>query len=64
MNPAKLIDYVYEVAKTYNKFYNECSILAAEKEAEKNFRLLLTEQTGNIIKQSFAIVGIDVPERM
>jgi arginyl-tRNA synthetase len=64
MNPAKLIDHVYEVAKTYNKFYNECPILAAEKEAEKNFRLLLTEQTGNIIKQSFAIVGIDVPERM
>jgi arginyl-tRNA synthetase len=56
MNPAKLIDYVYEVAKTYNKFYNECPILAAEKEAEKNFRLLLTEQTGNIIKQSFALM--------
>jgi arginyl-tRNA synthetase len=64
MNPAKLIDYAYEIAKTYNKFYNDCSILAAEKEEEKSFRLLLTEQTGNIIKQSFAIVGIDVPERM
>ena len=64
MNPAKLIDYSYEVAKTYNKFYNDCSILAAETEEEKHFRLLLTEQTGNIIKQSFAIVGIDVPERM
>jgi arginyl-tRNA synthetase len=64
MNPAKLIDYAYEIAKTYNKFYNDCSILAAEREEEKSFRLLLTEQTGNIIKQSFAIVGIDVPERM
>lgn len=64
MNPAKLIDYSYEVAKTYNKFYNDCSILAAETEEEKHFRLLLTEQTGNIIKQSFEIVGIDVPERM
>lgn len=64
MNPAKLIDYSYEVAKTYNKFYNDCPILAAEKEEEKNFRLHLTEQTGNIIKQCFAIVGIDVPERM
>ncbi len=64
MNPAKLIDYSYEVAKTYNKFYNDCSILAAGKEEEKYFRLLLTEQTGNIIKQCFAIVGIDVPERM
>ena len=64
MNPAKLIDYSYEVAKTYNKFYNDCPILAAEKEEEKNFRLHLTEHTGNIIKQCFAIVGIDVPERM
>lgn len=64
MNPAKLIDYSYEVAKTYNKFYNDCSILAAEKENEKNFRIQLTEQTGNCIKQIFAIVGIDVPERM
>ena len=64
MNPAKLIDYSYEVAKTYNKFYNDCPILAAEKEEEKIFRLHLTEQTGNFIKQCFAIVGIDVPERM
>ena len=64
MNPAKLIDYSYEVAKTYNKFYNDCSILAAEKENEKNFRIQLTEQTGNIIKQCFSIVGINVPERM
>ena len=64
MNPAKLIDYVYEVAKTYNKFYNECPILAAEKEAEKNFRLLLTEQTRNIIKQRFKIVEINIPKRI
>lgn len=64
MNPAKLTDYSYEVAKTYNKFYNDCSILAAEKKDEKNFRLLLTEQTGDIIRQCFSIVGIDVPERM
>lgn len=64
MNPAKLIDYSYEVAKTYNKFYNDCPILAAELEEQKNFRLQLTQQTGNIIKKSFEIVGIEVPERM
>ncbi len=64
MNPAKLIDYSYELAKTYNKFYNECPILAAEKAEQKNFRLLLTEQTGNTIKKCFEIVGIEVPERM
>ena len=64
MNPAKLIDYVYDIAKTYNKFYNDCSILSAENEQAKNFRLQLTQQTGNIIKECFATVGIDVPERM
>ena len=64
MNPAKLMDYTYELAKTYNKFYNDCPILAAEKEEEKDFRLQLTIQTGNVIKACFNIVGIDVPERM
>ncbi len=64
MNPAKLIDYTYEVAKTYNKFYNDCPILAAEKEEEKKIRILLTQQSGNVIKECFKIVGINVPERM
>ncbi len=64
MNPAKVVDYTYELAKTFNKFYNECSILAAEKTEEKIFRMQLNQHTGNTIKDCFAIVGIDVPERM
>ncbi|MCB0507635.1 MAG: arginine--tRNA ligase [Chitinophagales bacterium] len=64
MNPAKLVDFAYELAKTFNKFYNDCPILAAQKEEEKYFRLLLNEQSGETIKKCFAIVGIDVPERM
>ncbi|MBK9329599.1 MAG: arginine--tRNA ligase [Sphingobacteriales bacterium] len=64
MNPAQLIDYSYEVAKTYNKFYTDCSILAAEKAEQKNFRILLTERTGDILKKCFSIAGIEVPERM
>lgn len=64
MNPAKVVDYAYELAKTFNKFYNECSILAAEKTEEKAFRMQLNQRTGNTIKTCFAIVGIDVPERM
>lgn len=64
MNPAKVVDYAYELAKTFNKFYNECSILAAEKTEEKAFRMQLNQRTGNTIKTCFAIVGIEVPERM
>jgi arginyl-tRNA synthetase len=64
MNPARLIDYTYETAKTYNKFYADCPILAAEKAEQKSFRLRLTQLTGDTIKKCFSIVGIDVPERM
>ena len=64
MNPSKLIDFAYEAAKTYNKFYADCSILAAEKEEEKLFRIHLTDLTGKIIKKCFSILGIGVPERM
>ena len=64
MNPAKIIEYAYDVAKTFNKFFNECPILVAETEVQKQFRLYLTEYTGSTIKKCFAMVGIDVPERM
>lgn len=64
MNPAKLVDYAYDVAKAFNKFYSECSILTAENEQAKNFRLLLTQNTSNTIQICFNSVGIEVPERM
>jgi len=64
MNPAKMVDYAYELAKTYNKFYHDCPILAAENKAEQQRRLQLTRHTGDTIRQCFAIVGIEVPERM
>lgn len=64
MNPSKIIDYAYEIAKTYNKFYADCSILAADKEEQKIFRVQLTDFTGKVIRKCFSIVGIEVPERM
>jgi arginyl-tRNA synthetase len=64
MNPAKWIDYIYELAKTYNKFYNDYAILSIENEQTKNLRILLTQKTGIAIKNAFALVGISVPDRM
>ena len=63
-NPGHIANYVYDLAKEYNQFYHECPILKAEKEEEKNFRLLLSEKTAEVIKNSLALLGIDVPERM
>ena len=64
MNPAKWIDYVYELAKTYNKFYNDCQILSVGDTNVRNFRITLTQKTGEYIKNALEIVGIQVPERM
>jgi arginyl-tRNA synthetase len=63
LNPAKLIDYVYELAKLYNRFYSEVSIFNdGEKITQK--RVALSVMTGRIIKDGFNIVGIQVPDRM
>jgi len=63
-NPGHIANYVYDLAKEYNQFYHECPILKAEKEEEKNFRLLLSEKTAEVIKSSMKLLGIDVPEQM
>lgn len=63
LNPAKVVDYAYELAKLYNKFYAEHSIFNTE-EAAMHKRVALSQFAGDVIRKSFAIVGIQVPERM
>ncbi len=62
-SPAVIANYVYELAKLYNKFYHEESILKAE-EVLKIFRLQLSAVAATIIKKSMLLLGIEVPERM
>jgi arginyl-tRNA synthetase len=62
-NPSKIIDYAYELAKLYNKFYAEVSIFQSETR-EISFRLAISLATGNLLKTCFNMMGIDVPERM
>jgi arginyl-tRNA synthetase len=63
-NPAAVANYLYEVAKTYNKFYHQLSILSAEDDVAKAFRLQLSEAVGRVIKRGMGLLGIAVPERM
>src|ERR1035437_7727509 len=51
-SPAYIANYVYELAKEYNQFYHEFQILKAEKEEEKNFRLLLSAKTAEVLESS------------
>jgi arginyl-tRNA synthetase len=65
LSPATLANYVYEVAKLFNKFYHEVPpILKEENEDLKQNRLNLSAVTANVIKTSMRILGIQVPERM
>jgi len=63
-SPAVIANYVYELAKLYNKFYHEESILKAEEEAVKQFRLQLSAAAADKISKSMHLLGIEVPERM
>ncbi|ASU34720.1 arginine--tRNA ligase [Mucilaginibacter xinganensis] len=63
-SPAIIANYVYELAKIYNKFYHEKSILQAEDESAKQFRLQLSAASGKVINKAMKLLGIKVPERM
>ena len=64
LSPALIANYVYDLVKNYNSFYQSVPILGAESEMERNFRIELSEMVGLVIASGFALLGIDVPERM
>jgi len=64
LSPADLAAYLYELAKDFNTFYQTVVVLKEEDEALRNFRLLLTETTGKVIRSGMKLLGIEVPERM
>ena len=63
-SPSDIANYAYELAKEYNQFYHDFSILREEDEAAKAFRVLLTDNVGKVIKTAMNLLGIEVPERM
>ncbi len=64
LSPALIANYIYELVKTYNSFYQTVPILNSENMDEKILRIQISEQTGNTIKNAFRLLGIEVPERM
>lgn len=63
-SPAQIANYVYDLVKEYNQFYQEVPVF---KESDKNkilFRLRLSQFCGSIIKSGMGLLGIQVPDRM
>ncbi len=63
-SPSLVANYCYELTKTFNQFYHDYSVLNAEKEEEKIFRLVLSQNVARIIRRAMNLLGIEVPERM
>lgn len=63
-NPSVIAIYAYNLAKAFNTFYTEHSVMNAETPEKKNLRLAICTATANIIAASMKLLGIRVPERM
>ncbi|MBR5929644.1 MAG: arginine--tRNA ligase [Prevotella sp.] len=63
-SPSGIANYCYELTKVFNQFYNDYSILNEPDEQKKQIRLVLARNVAKIIKNSMALLGIEVPERM
>lgn len=63
-SPALVANYSYDLVKAFNTFYQNVSILGADLETEKAFRVQLSHTVGNTIKNACMLLGIEVPDRM
>jgi len=64
LNPALIANYIYDIVKIFNSYYQSVSILKIEDKSIQNFRLSLSFKIGLIIKSSMQLLGIEVPTKM
>lgn len=63
-SPALIANYVFELAKEFNQYFQAIPILRESDAALVSFRLRLSGFIGNVIKSAMSLLGIEVPERM
>ncbi|REE02061.1 arginine--tRNA ligase [Marinoscillum furvescens] len=63
-SPALIAQYVYELAKTYNGFYQDVPIFNEDNKEAVKFRVALSQSVARLIRKSMLLLGIHVPERM
>ena len=63
-NPSVIAIFVFNLAKAFNTFYTEHSVMNAESEDKKRLRLRMAAMTANVIASGMGLLGIKVPERM
>jgi arginyl-tRNA synthetase len=63
-DPSSVANYAYALSKEFHRFYHDVRILNAETDAAKSFRIQLSTKVGEVLKSSFDLLGIEMPDRM
>ena len=63
-SPALIANYCYDLAKEYNQFYHDYSILKESDEKVRDMRLLLSQEVGEVLKKATGLLGMEMSERM
>jgi arginyl-tRNA synthetase len=63
-SPANVANYVYELVKMYNSFYQSSPIFNDDNETQTKFRVSLSAEVGKIINSGMGLLGIQVPNKM
>jgi arginyl-tRNA synthetase len=63
-SPALVANFAYELAKEFNQYYHDVTILREENIALRTLKLALAEQVARALKTATGLLGIEVPERM
>lgn len=64
LSPAQMANYIYDLVKVYNSFYQNNPILSQEDNELRNFRLRLSDVSARTIKKGLELLGIGVVNRM
>jgi len=63
-SPALIANYIFELVKSFNSYYQSTTILKVHDLEIKNFRLTLSNKVGEVIKNSMKLLGVEVPQKM
>jgi arginyl-tRNA synthetase len=63
-SPAVIANYVYELAKAYNQFYQSIPVFSEADQTKLHFRIALSAAVASVIKKAMGLLGIRVPEKM
>ena len=64
LSPSLIANYLYELVKLFNSFYQNVNILGEKNEQTRKMRIILTKIIARNIKKSCGLLGIKVPEKM